>query len=551
MFHNKQRGKPGAIASPSKRLRNRVHNLFLSSSLSAIEAAGLETDAAECGLTGFKKAPEKSSKNASRDMLRRCLKKSQWPPIYTAEIRIWDEKHEITRYADVAFMLPHEVLYVLFQKNPGYPFTDLACCAQSVQNHCLETSRKLGVHVIPFSLWTDATPFNWDRSTSLEVILMSLPQLPAPHHTWRFPVTGLPKNNISKGESFEDIWDLMAWSSQQLLLGIMPRQRHDGQPFKEPWRNKHAGRTIAHRCILAELRADWKCLAEVFGLPHWGAKTGICMRCSACLSTYKDCSENAPWMLERYGHWDFLLRQKNEARLISSIFRNPFFTTTCFKMDWLHVMDLGCAQDCIGNLYWHVLPKLGNNQKVQVAQLYLQMKKFYKDNGIQDCIGKLTLGMIKKPDKKKPKMNLRAAETRAMIPFAWRIADEKLDRDDVFESAIRWAIKYLVECYDCLSALKWEPSYFRKCCFAFLRQYSSLEAMAEEGKWVMKPKFHMLAEIALAGDKPSDNWVYRDEEAGGTMARVAHAKGGPVNQWSIATRVLNKFSAEFSVPHFD
>lgn len=75
--------------------------------------------------------------------------------------------------------------------------------------------------------------------------------------------------------------------------------------------------------------------------------------------------------------------------------------------------------------------------------------------------------------------------------------------------------------------------------------------MAEEGKWVMKPKFHMLAEIALAGDKPSDNWVYRDEEAGGTMARVAHAKGGPVNQWSIATRVLNKFSAEFSVPHFD
>ena len=140
------------------------------------------------------------------------------------------------------------------------------------------------------------------------------------------------------------------------------------------------------------------------------------MRCSACLSTYKDCSENAPWMLERYGHWDFLLRQKNEARLISSIFRNPFFTTTCFKMEWLHVMDLGCAQDCIGNLYWHVLPKLGNNQKVQVAQLYLQMKKFYKDNGIQDCIGKLTLGMIKKPDKKKPKMNLRAAETRAMIP---------------------------------------------------------------------------------------------------------------------------------------
>ena len=104
-------------------------------------------------------------------------------------------------------------------------------------------------------------------------------------------------------------------------------------------RSPHPGQAIAHRCILAELRADWKCLAEVFGLPHWGAKTGICMRCSASLSTYKDFFGNAPWMLERYGHWDFLLRQKNEARLISSIFRSPFFRTTCFKMDWLHIMD--------------------------------------------------------------------------------------------------------------------------------------------------------------------------------------------------------------------
>ena len=47
----------------------------------------------------------------------------------------------------------------------------------------------------------------------------------------------------------------------------------------------------------------------------------------------------------------------------------------------------------------------------------------------------------------------------------------------------------------------------------------------------MKPKFHMMAEIALERDNPSCNWTHRDEEAGGTMARIAYAKGGSITSF--------------------
>ena len=61
-----------------------------------------------------------------------------------------------------------------------------------------------------------------------------------------------------------------------------------------------------------------------------------------------------------------------------------------------------------------------------------------------------------------------------------------------------------------------------------------------------KPK----AELALAFDNPSMNWVYRDEEAGGTLARLGRSKGNLQTPWSVSINVLQRFAAEFSVPAF-
>ena len=300
----------------------------------------------------------KLNRNAARDMLRRCLRKSQWPEIYEAEIRVWDEKLNVTKYAKVAFMLPHEILNSLFKKNPKFNFEDLTAAAESVRQHCRDVTEGYGQTMIPMALWCDGTPYSWDRTSSLEVIMMSLPGLGPPNST--------PKNCIAKGETFEDIWEIMAYSCRCLFLGKMPTLGHDGSQLKAG-RAKVAGHTIPHRCVLAEVRADWKCLSEVFGLPNWKSTGGICARCSATPESFRDFSSEAAWRRERYDHDAFVQRQLADGKKLSGIFSCPHFVTTCFKIDWLHVMDLGCSQDALGNLFWHILPQLGPNQSAQVG----------------------------------------------------------------------------------------------------------------------------------------------------------------------------------------
>ena len=71
--------------------------------------------------------------NAARDLLRKCLRKSQWPKIHEAEIRVWDDKMNVTKYGQVAFMLPREIVNALFKKNPKLNFEDLTAAADSLQ----------------------------------------------------------------------------------------------------------------------------------------------------------------------------------------------------------------------------------------------------------------------------------------------------------------------------------------------------------------------------------------------------------------------------------
>ena len=59
-------------------------------------------------------------------------------------------------------------------------------------------------------------------------------------------------------------------------------------------------------------------------------------------------------------------------------------------------------------------------------------------------------------------------------------------------------------------------------------------------------KFHGMAELALACDNSSMNWV--DEEAGGTLARLGRSKGSLQTPWSVSSNVLQRFAAEFAVP---
>ena len=283
--------------------------------------------------------------------------------------------------------------------NTAETLTVLSSATESVQKHCLEAQSQWGVPVAALGLWSDGTPFNWERSKSLELLLINFPGLDS---TWRFPIAAIPHEHISKHATFEDIFSLVAWSFQQCAVGKMPFQRHDGSPWtsNDTWRKKRAGKPLPCKAVLAEVRADWKCMSEVFHLPHWQNTLGICCKCSATLGNFKDFSSLAPWRSERLNHWQFLERQLLQGKKVSAIYHCPLFSTSCFKIDWLHTMDLGVSCDTLGNLCWHLLPKFAGKRSDQVAALFLTMKDFYTRNNVETRLFNLTEKMIRSSAKR-------------------------------------------------------------------------------------------------------------------------------------------------------
>ena len=209
--------------------------------------------------------------------------------------------------------------------------------------------------------------------------------------------------------------------------------------FQDTWGKKRAGKPLPCRlcrAVFAEVRADWKCMSEVFHLPHWQNTAAICCKCSATIGTFKGFSSLAPWRIERLNHWQFLERQLLQGKTISAIYHCPLFSTSCFKIDWLHTIDLGVSCDTLGNLCWHLLPKFPGKRSDQVAALFLTMKHFYTRNNMEARLSNLTAKMIRSSAKTSPKLKTRAGETRALIPWALEIAQTMLDQQDPFEQAI-------------------------------------------------------------------------------------------------------------------
>ena len=180
---------------------------------------------------------------------------------------------------------------------------------------------------------------------------------------------------------------------------------------KEQWRIKCSGKCLGCYGVLAEMRADWKCFAEVFHLPSWAHKSGICMKCTATTDAYKDVACKFP----RLTHWQFIERQLDLKRPVSTIYSVPLFQTSNFKLDWLHVVDLGVTPDCLGNCFHFLLPRLGKNASEQLSHLLLLIKQYYMEHDIKDGINNLTAGMVRASPSVSPKLKVKGAEARSWL----------------------------------------------------------------------------------------------------------------------------------------
>ena len=66
----------------------------------------------------------------------------------------------------------------------------------------------------------------------------------------------------------------------------------------------------------------------------------------------------------------------------------------------------------------------------------------------------------------------------------------------------------------------------------FALQYVSVRnahADVDPTAWRVKPKLHMFLELCSEGSHPAKFWNYRDEDWGGSVARMARGRGGELH----------------------
>ena len=123
---------------------------------------------------------------------------------------------------------------------------------------------------------------------------------------------------------------------------------------------------------------------------------------------------------------------------------------------------------------------------------------------------------------KSPKLKAKAGEARALV--ALELAVEYLDQAKLHEEAMLRGTEALHSMFACLSAAAWDKDVFRAAFQRFLLFWESLETYFLEDKiFKVKPKVHLLFELARGEVNPSKTWTYRDESYGQTLALLFHA----------------------------
>ena len=157
--------------------------------------------------------------------------------------------------------------------------------------------------------------------------------------------------------------------------------------------------------------------------------------------------------------------------------------------------------------------------------------------------------MIRKNASSAPKLKVKGAETRKLIPVLVVLCYKHLDMTKAVEQAAANCLSSLLECYKALDLRPYDAKVLQHCARRFALLYTSLtEHFADEISWRVKPKFHLLMHLAEATTCPKEVWCYRDEDFGGSAAAMVRAKGGWNTRASSATRVLDKFRAFNRLP---
>ena len=89
------------------------------------------------------------SQECSKRLDEKMFEKNGWPPVYVAEIATWDPKMQTQRLSPLAFILPHEIIFLLLKRNTAETLCQTEGATQSVKDHVAKAKECPKGSVIP------------------------------------------------------------------------------------------------------------------------------------------------------------------------------------------------------------------------------------------------------------------------------------------------------------------------------------------------------------------------------------------------------------------
>ena len=553
MFHKRAREFAGMAPGPDRMVRNLKHQ-FLSNQASAASTQELFQDAAAIGIGQARRfaktgAHGKRKNNLARDLIRACLKGTQWPPVHYVPIEVWDLETQAVITVKLPVLFPHEIVFALAQRSSEAQLQNLDHACQMTKNNVARACVELSTPgLVAVGLWGDGVPCNFDRSQSLEMLTMSIVGPPSADNM-RIPLTGINKKYLIKGKTWDQVLEVLAWSFQVLAIGIMPTNDHRGRLFQGKSR-RWAGKKLP-QAVLAEMRGDWGWFKTCFRFPQHNEVAGICWRCNCTPRTLRQVGLDASWRGDTLNHWSLLQRMVALGVALSPIWGAPCLRSSCFLVDWLHAADQGILLHFLAGLFKFCLSKYpGASQQERCKALFVDIKLFYRASAAESRLDNLTLSMLGEGGNKPPKLRARAAESRGLVPFAVELATRFLDEGDELESTLKHCTLHLEQCYKNLSPAVFSAASLRENSRKFCLLYVALEGMFDnKTKWHVTPKLHLFQELCETMDScPSLTWTYRDEDAGGTAMQISRRRGGANTVTNTASSLLHRFVGNNPLP---
>ena len=540
--------------------RRHVSTLYLRNQLSGLETAHLVRSAKSSGASGVADLSRAGASgahpgNSSRDLLTSLMKGNKSPAPYWVEIPVSDPKKPGKQCkALVPVLLMHEMFHFVLE---GVALASVV----AFEGAGLESKRKKFAadynldhrKVVPIGLHGDGVPHKAKGRGSVEVMSWSFAAQPCWERVLFACLDKVYMCSCGCGGrcTLDALLRVFLWSLQILFAGSWPTCRHDGSA----WHRSDSSRAglsggLGVHAALMQVRGDWAYYKQLFSLKGW-ASNSICWRCLANKGdlSYKDNSAGAHWRKTRYTNTELYDRLADEGAALSPIFSAPGFDPCYITVDVLHALDLGCTADALGNLMTEALSHYFVGTKAnRLSSLWRLLQEYYKECPCESRLDKLTAEMIRSTAKKsKPKLRCKGAECRYLAPFGVRLAQllhakSPTDRN----MTIVQTFSALFDFYMSMSVEPFSPGVSGRAIRKFLVLYGSLGASSPDPDifWVMKPKFHLLAELEYQCadlSNPRHFWCYRDESFVGFVAEFAASRGGGHSAATLPERTLTKY----------